>query len=164
MKSDEVYGQKYSDINFVVQVVLPARFPYFQVFEQLRHMHQKFKMLCAIWYHLYNLKHVNNTSLWVFFTFFKLYQWYKIAKSITSLKNIYTKRSHISCYSHLISVYVSKNISSGICYAVDNGKGKFAAGSNWVQPLKECGFRFHLDYYDFSKILNFLLMPTKIKN
>ena len=63
MKSDEVYGQKYSDIDFVVQVVLPARFPYFQVFEQLRHMHQKFKMLCAIWYHFYNLKHVKNTPL-----------------------------------------------------------------------------------------------------
>ena len=51
-------------------------------------------MLCAIWYHLYDLKNVknthgglsllvklkayftkSNTSLWVFFTFFKLHKW-----------------------------------------------------------------------------------------
>ena len=51
-------------------------------------------MLCAIWYHLHDLKNVknthgglsllvklkayftkSNTSLWVFFTFFKLHKW-----------------------------------------------------------------------------------------
>ena len=59
-------------------------------------------MLCAIWYHLYNLKSVKNTHEgvlilvklhaeacnftmtntppWVFFTFFKLYKWYQIAQ------------------------------------------------------------------------------------
>ena len=59
-------------------------------------------MLCAIWYHLYNLKNVktthggmallvklqayftkSNTPLWVFFTFLKLYKWYQIAQRIT---------------------------------------------------------------------------------
>ena len=56
-------------------------------------------MLCAIWYHLYNLKNVknthggvlllvklqakSNTPSWVFFTFFKLYKWYQIAQRIT---------------------------------------------------------------------------------
>ena len=58
-------------------------------------------MLCAIWYHLYNLKNVKNTHggmsvliklqvyftksnspLWVFFTFLKLYKWYQIAQRI----------------------------------------------------------------------------------
>ena len=57
-------------------------------------------MFCAIWWHLYNFKNVKNTHggvlpliacnftksktpPWVFFTFFKLYLWYQIAKSIT---------------------------------------------------------------------------------
>ena len=57
-------------------------------------------MHCAIWYHLYNLKHVknthggvlllvkfkalacnftkSNTPPWVFLTFFKLYKWYQM--------------------------------------------------------------------------------------
>ena len=39
-------------------------------------------MLCAIWYHSYNLKIMKNTQL--FFTFFKLYKWYQIAKLITN--------------------------------------------------------------------------------
>ena len=49
-------------------------------------------MICAIWYHLYNSINVNNTHggvfllksntpLWVFFTYFKLYIWYQIAKA-----------------------------------------------------------------------------------
>ena len=62
-------------------------------------------MLCAIWYHVHNLKNVknthgrvlilvkfqaetcnftkSNTPPWVFFTFFKLYKWYQIAQRIT---------------------------------------------------------------------------------
>ena len=62
-------------------------------------------MLCPIWYHLYNLKNVNNTHgevlilvklqakscnfskintpPWVFFTFFKLNKWYQIAQRTT---------------------------------------------------------------------------------
>ena len=62
-------------------------------------------MLCAIWYHLYDLKNVKNTHggelllvklqaaacnytkgntpPWVFFTFFELYKWYQIAQHIT---------------------------------------------------------------------------------
>ena len=57
-------------------------------------------MLCAIWYHLYNLKNVkkhpwrsvafskvavftkSNIPPWVFFSFFKLYKWYQIAQHI----------------------------------------------------------------------------------
>ena len=64
-------------------------------------------MRCAIWYYLYNLKNVknthgevsllvklpalackfikSNTPTWVFFRFFKLYKWYRIAQSITSV-------------------------------------------------------------------------------
>ena len=44
-------------------------------------------MHCAIWYHLYNFKNMidtkSNTPSWVFFTFIKLYKWYKIAQRIT---------------------------------------------------------------------------------
>ena len=62
-------------------------------------------MLCAIWYHLRNLKNIKNnhggvlllvklqlkvcnftkssTPPWLLFTFFKLYKWYQIAQSIT---------------------------------------------------------------------------------
>ena len=58
-------------------------------------------MLCAIWYHLYNLKNVkkphggmsllvkfqgfytkSETPLWILFKFLKLYKWYQIAKCI----------------------------------------------------------------------------------
>ena len=51
-------------------------------------------VLCAIWYHSYNLKKVkdthggvlkSNTPPWVFLTFFKLYEWYQIAQSTTYL-------------------------------------------------------------------------------
>ena len=53
-------------------------------------------MLCAIWYHSYNLKNVKNTHggvlllvkftkvntpPWVFFTFLKLWTWYQFAQS-----------------------------------------------------------------------------------
>ena len=59
-------------------------------------------MLCPIWYHLYNFKHVQNTHNrcvtfsyltsnftktntlpWVYLTFFKLHKWCQIAQSIT---------------------------------------------------------------------------------
>ena len=62
-------------------------------------------MVCAIWYHLYNLKNVkntheevlllvklqalacnftkSNTSPWVFFTFFKLHKWYQTVQSVS---------------------------------------------------------------------------------
>ena len=57
-------------------------------------------MLCAIWYHLYNLKNVNNahggvlllaeaynftksnTTPWAFFKFLKLCTWHQIAQNI----------------------------------------------------------------------------------
>ena len=64
-----------------------------------------FVVLCAIWYHSYNLKYAknthggvlllvkleasacnfskSNTPPWVFFTFFKLHEWYQIAQSTT---------------------------------------------------------------------------------
>ena len=59
-------------------------------------------MLCAIWYHFYNLKNVkntfegmsllvklqayftkSNTLLWLFFTFLNLHKWYQIVQHIT---------------------------------------------------------------------------------
>ena len=62
-------------------------------------------VLCAIWYHVHNLRNVknphggvllivklqasacnfikSNTPPWVFFTVFKLYEWYQIAKRTT---------------------------------------------------------------------------------
>ena len=65
---------------------------------------RRYEMLCGIWYHLHNLKKVENTHggvlilvklqalAWnftksitpprVFFTFFKLYKWYQIAQNI----------------------------------------------------------------------------------
>ena len=59
-------------------------------------------MLCAIWYHLYNLKNVKNTHGGMLLlvklqaeafnvTFFKLYKWYQIVQSITyvNLPKIY---------------------------------------------------------------------------
>ena len=67
---------------------------------------QENETLCAIWYHLYNLKNVKNihggvlllvklqasacnfiksiTPPWMFFPFFKLCKWYQIAQSITN--------------------------------------------------------------------------------
>ena len=75
-------------------------------------------MRCAIQYHVHNLKNAKNTyggklllvklqaeafnftkintPPWVFFTFFKLYEWYQIAQSTTfrTLWNIYDE---ISC-------------------------------------------------------------------
>ena len=64
-------------------------------------------MFCAIWYHFYNLKNVenshggvlllvklqkaynftkSNTPPWMFFMFFKLYKWYQIAQRIKPLR------------------------------------------------------------------------------
>ena len=48
------------------------------------------EILCAIWFHLHNLKNVKNihrgmisvTPPWLFFTFFKLFKWYQIAYDI----------------------------------------------------------------------------------
>ena len=70
-------------------------------------------MPCSIWYHLYNLKNVENTHggelllvklqasacnftksnspPWVFSTFLKLYKWYQIAQSTTNLTNAYSE-------------------------------------------------------------------------
>ena len=42
----------------------------------------KNKMLCVIWYHLYNLKNVKNTNGGVLLLV-KLYKWCQIAQSIT---------------------------------------------------------------------------------
>ena len=53
-------------------------------------------MLCVIWYHLHNLKHMENTHegvlllisitpSWVFLTFFKLYKWYQITQSVSNV-------------------------------------------------------------------------------
>ena len=36
-----------------------------------------YETFCKIWYHLYNLK--SNIPPWVFFMFFKLFNWYQIA-------------------------------------------------------------------------------------
>ena len=66
-------------------------------------------MLCAIWYHFYNLKNMkdtrgrvlllvklqvetcnftkSNTLPWVFFTFFKLCKWYQIGQRTTYRQN-----------------------------------------------------------------------------
>ena len=68
----------------------------------------KYVTLCAIWYHLYNLKNVKNiygevillvkwqasaciftksiTPPWVFLKFNKLYKWYQIAQSVNISK------------------------------------------------------------------------------
>ena len=75
---------------------------FFKILSFLRNIYM---MLCAIWYHLYNLKNLKNTHggvllllklqtkacnltksnkpPWVFFTFFKLKKWYQIAQNIT---------------------------------------------------------------------------------
>ena len=70
--------------------------------------------LCAIWYHLYNLKNVKNThggmlllhySMEFFFKFFKLYKWYLIAQSVTYFQYyvwhsiyVYLVKSIIFCW------------------------------------------------------------------
>ena len=79
-------------------------------------------ILCAIWYHLHNLKNVKNihervlllvklqalacyftksiTLPWMFFTFFKLYKWYRIAQSVSYMLTTdkrYIKVALISC-------------------------------------------------------------------
>ena len=79
-------------------------------------------MLCAIWYHLCNLKTVKNTHggmlilvklqaeacnftkintpPWVFFTFFNLFKWYQIAQRTTYMfiKWRYFKSSAVVCW------------------------------------------------------------------
>ena len=76
----------------------------------VRRKQNKYVARYAIWYHLYNLKNVKNihggvlilvklqalawnftkinTPLWVFLTFFKLYEWYQIAQRIKYIINI----------------------------------------------------------------------------
>ena len=60
-------------------------------------------MRCAIWYHLYNLKNVENNHggvlllVKVFFTFFKLNKWHQIAQRITCDES---KKAHNNPYSN----------------------------------------------------------------
>ena len=100
----------------------------------------EYETLCAIWYHFYNLKTVkntyggvlllikllasacnftkSNTPPWLFFTFFKLYKWYKIAKGITYIhhKLINIKRFLIvTCFffsQWFSNVWSHKNVRS----------------------------------------------------
>ena len=76
-------------------------------------------MLCAIWYHFYDLKNAknthgrmlilvklqagackffkSNTPPWVFFTVFKLYKWYQIAQSVSMVEYLgYYPNSHLN--------------------------------------------------------------------
>ena len=60
----------------------------FPILFQVREFGVIYVMLCAIWYHLHNLKNVKMTHvvvllLVVFFTFFQLQKWYQIAQYIT---------------------------------------------------------------------------------
>ena len=80
-----------------------------------------YEMLCAVWYHLYNLKNVKSTHRGelrlakfqghtcnftksstppcVFVMFFKLYKWYQIAQSINIYLNACSKSSHSDLFS-----------------------------------------------------------------
>ena len=94
---------------------------------------------CSIWYHLYNLKNVknihggvlllvklqasacnftkSNTPLWVFFTFFKLYEWYQIAQRTTYNYTFLYKDSsgkHIFLSNLFVCVRTSKVAISNI--------------------------------------------------
>ena len=98
-------GKRYSEKIHKIQGKKPAM-GYFLVvfFQRCSYVAQ---MLCAIWYHLYNLKNVKNAYGGVlalvklqvsaqnspksnipsaFFTFFKLYKWYQIAQHFGNLK------------------------------------------------------------------------------
>ena len=98
-------------------------------------------MLCAIWYHLCNLKYLknthggvfllvklqtlacnftkSNTPSWVFFTFFKLNGWYQIAQCI-----IYRKQSiYFHCkpldwfpYEWNVEIKYAKSVHSNCWY------------------------------------------------
>ena len=84
---------------------------------------QRISMLCSIWYHLCNLKNVenthggmlfsvklqpsawnftkSNTPPWVFLTIFKLYKWYQITQSVSSGNSVYqVLRLHLSIFFH----------------------------------------------------------------
>ena len=79
----------------------------------------KFVVLCAIWYHLCNLKKVKNTHRgaeacnitkrntppWVFFTFFNLCKWYQISLSIT-FKTERHQNAYKSHYSAVVIGYL----------------------------------------------------------
>ena len=87
--------------NGIVEIRSCFTVPHIETQEEV----ELYETLCAVWYHLYNLKNVrnthggvlllvkfqaedciftkSNTHPRVFFTFFKLCKWYKIAQSIT---------------------------------------------------------------------------------
>ena len=87
--------------NFITASLAQQQFAYghqlkLAVFWIYSIISQLYVVLCTIQYHVYNLKNVknthggvllsvkfSNTPPWVFFTFFKLYQWYQIAQSTT---------------------------------------------------------------------------------
>ena len=98
-------------------------------------------MRCAIWYHLYKLKNVksihgeiacnftkSNTPPWMFFTFFKLYEWYQIAQRITISV---LKSSSVIPLDHSFSTYAifSEKLRTCVYQGVGNAKffGKFCA-------------------------------------
>ena len=94
-------------------------------------------MLCAIWYHWYNLKNVKNTHRgelilvklqpsvcnfskiktppWVFLTFFILYEWYQIAQRTIYVYRIMWVQGNILSFKLMFDYHriYNKNLMSG---------------------------------------------------
>ena len=100
--------------------------------------------LCAIWYHLYNLKNVKNTygvvllcksctPPWVFSKFFKLHKWYKIS---TYAKN--TRKKNSSSLRHsmpLVSFCNSWKNQKTICFLLFSGGMEKDLGMKWFKLI-----------------------------
>ena len=120
-------------------------------------------MLCAIWYHLYNLKNITNTHggvlllvklqvwpwnfakrsspLWVLFTFFKLYKWYQTAQSISYVKLVWNKQpmKQYDVNSHCIKYYnFTQFPDSKFC-----GNAQFPQIFEWFTQYSAERVRFH---------------------
>ena len=104
--SKRCYSKSTKVTNFLPLLVFKP--PLYQVswnHHEINCTRDKFVMLCVAWYHSFVLKNVKNTHggvlllvklqanacnftrsktpPWVFFTFFKLYEWHQIAQSTT---------------------------------------------------------------------------------
>ena len=83
-------------------------------FDQINYLHETF---CATWYHLCNLLKAcnftkSNTHQYVFLTFLKLYNWYKIAQKFTyilRINQLFLRHSQRNLFEEKLFKIISSN-------------------------------------------------------
>ena len=122
-------------------------------------------MLCSIWYRLYNFKNAKNshggvlicnTLPCVFFTFFKLYEWYQIAQSTTNLANGYSE----SCMSYKLVVWPFLKIPSSDPANLKRWRTKIVAKLSCIDVCRNLEYAYDTNQVSVSS-KTYTLFPPK---